>query len=126
MNDTAQPSATVTATASTTQPVTAPDAQQPQQGGGLFGSFGGFLPLILIFAIFYFMLLRPQQRKEKERQKMVSELRVGQKVSFAGGLIGTIAEVKEQTFIIELCPGSKVEVARGAVSASLDEPEAKK
>ncbi len=126
MNDTAQPSATATTTASTTQPVTAPEGQQPQQGGGLFGSFGSFLPLILIFAIFYFMLLRPQQRKEKERQKMVSELRAGRKVSFAGGLIGTIVEAKEQTFIIELCPGSTVEVARGAVSAALDDAEAKK
>ena len=101
-----------------TEPQPVP-AEQPQSGSML----GGFVPLILLFGIFYFILIRPQQRKEKERQKMVSELRAGRKVSFAGGLVGTIVEAKEQTFVID-CAGSKLEVARGAVAAALDESPA--
>ncbi len=116
MNEIAQ-SAPVATTASTTQPTT--PVEQPQQQG-LLGGMGTFLPIILLFGIFYFMMIRPQQRKEKERQKMISELRAGRKVSFAGGLVGTIVEAKEQTFIIE-CAGSKLEVARGAVAAAVDE-----
>jgi preprotein translocase subunit YajC len=117
MNETAA-SAPVAVTAGTTQPVETP-VEQVQQPGAL-GSLGSFFPLILVLAIFYFMMIRPQQRKEKERQKMISELRAGRRVSFAGGLIGTIIEAKEQTFIIELCAGATVEVARGAVAAVID------
>ena len=100
-------------------------APQQAQPSGIAAVLGNpLVMIILLFAIFYFMMIRPQQRKEKERQKMISELRAGRKVSFAGGLIGTIKESKEQTFVIEICPGSTVEVARGAVMAAADEPAA--
>ena len=119
-NDNAQTTSVAETTATTTQPAQTPvDGQQPQQQG-MFGAMGPFLPLILLFGIFYFMMIRPQQRKEKERQKMISELRAGRRVSFAGGLIGTITEAKEQTFMIELCPGTTVEVARGAIAGVID------
>ncbi len=75
----------------------------------------------LIFAIFYFMLIRPQQRREKERRKTIETLRAGQRVLFAGGLIGSIREVREHTFLIEIGQGVTVEVARGAVSKLLQE-----
>ncbi len=78
-------------------------------------------PFLLIFGIMYFMMIRPQQRKEKERQKMISELRAGRKITFAGGLIGTIAEAKEHTFVVELHSGATVEIARGAVMAAFDD-----
>lgn len=106
--------------------VTVEDATPQQaQPSGIAAVLGNpLVMIILLFAIFYFMMIRPQQRKEKERQKMISELRAGRKVSFAGGLIGTIKEAKEQTFVIEICPGSTVEVARGAVMAAADEPAA--
>jgi preprotein translocase subunit YajC len=76
-----------------------------------------------MIAIFYFMLIRPQQRKEKERQKMISELRAGQRVLFAGGLLGNIVEAKSYTFIIEVASGVRMEVARGAVSRVLKDGE---
>lgn len=117
MNETAS-STSVATTATTTQPVENPAEQAPQPG--LLGGMGGLFPIILLFGVFYFMLIRPQQRKEKERQKMISELRVGRRISFAGGLIGTIIEAKEQTFVVEICSGATVEVARGAVAAALD------
>lgn len=113
MNETAQ------TTAGTVQPVDAAAPQQP----GVLGSMGGFLPIILLFGIFYFLMIRPQQRKEKERKQMIAALRAGRRVSFAGGLIGTIVEAKEATFVIEICQGTTVEVARGAVIATLDDEQ---
>ena len=88
------------------------------QGGGM----GMLVPMLLIFAIFYFMMIRPQQRKEKERRKMIEELRAGARVVFAGGLIGTIREAKEKTFLIEIAPGVSVEVARSSVVGVAEDP----
>ena len=103
-------------------------ASAPAGGGGASGGAGGgmmtmLVPMLLIFALFYFMMIRPQQRKEKERMKMISELRSGQRVLFAGGLIGTVSEAKTYTFIIEIANGVRIEVARGAVSRVLKEGE---
>ena len=88
------------------------------QGGGM----GMLVPMLLIFAIFYFMMIRPQQRKEKERRKMIEELRAGARVVFAGGLIGTIREAKDRTFMIEIAPGVSVEVARSSVVGLAEDP----
>jgi len=101
----------------------APAGAPAQQGGG----FGMFVPMLLIFAIFYFMMIKPQQRKEKERRKMIQELRAGAKVVFAGGFIGTIVEAKEKTFKIEIAGDVVVEVARASVQglAAEEAPEAK-
>ena len=89
----------------------APAGAPAQQGGG----FGMFVPMLLIFAIFYFMMIKPQQRKEKERRKMIQEMRAGTKVVFAGGLIGKIVEARETTFRIEIAGDVVIEVARNAV-----------
>jgi len=95
----------------------------PAQQGGLAGMGGMMLPMILVFGIFYFMMIRPQQRKEKERMKTISELRAGQRVMFAGGIIGTVAEVREHTFLVEVAPKVSLEIARGAVSRVLQTDE---
>ena len=95
----------------------------PGPAPGLFGGMGQFFPIIIVIGIFYFMLIRPQQRKEKERLKMIAELRAGQRVMFAGGLVGTVVESREGTFLIEVAPGVKFEAARGAVSRVLAEGE---
>ena len=62
------------------------------------------------------MMIRPQQRKEKERRKMIEELRAGAKIVFAGGLMGTIQEATEKTFKVEIAPGTTIEIARSCVS----------
>ena len=99
-------------TAVTVQPADAPAAAvQPPQPSG----FGMMVPMLLILAIFYFMMIRPQQRKEKERRKMIDELRAGARVVFAGGIIGTIVEASEKTFVVETKDGCKMEVLRGCV-----------
>ena len=102
------------------------EGTDPGAAGGALSGMGAFVPLILVFGIFYFLMIRPQQRKEKERQRMISELRVGQRVVFAGGLVGNVVESREGTFLIEIAPGVKIEVARGAVSRVLADGETAK
>ena len=80
--------------------------------------------MVLVFGSVYFMMIRPQQRKEKDRQKLIAEMRAGQRVLFAAGLVGTIAECRPHTFLIEIANGVRVEVARGAVSRVLKDGEA--
>lgn len=94
-------------------------APAPQQGG----VFGMLVPMVIIFAIFYFLMVRPQQRKEKERRAAIDAMRAGQRILFGSGFIGTIAEVKEFTFMVEVAPGVKIEIARGAVQRLLNENE---
>lgn len=113
----AAPAAAQTQPAETPAPATAP-AQQP-------GGMSMFVPMLLIFAIFYFLMIRPQQRKEKERRKMIEELRAGARVVFAGGFIGTIVEAKEKTFKIEIAGDVVVEVARAAVQNIVEDEAAK-
>lgn len=98
-----------------------PPGQQGQASGG--GMLGMLLPMIIIFGIFYFMLIRPQQRKEKERQKMIDEVKSGKRVMFCGGMIGTVTNVKDGIFIIKVADNVKVEVARGAVNRVLEKDE---
>ena len=87
-------------------------AGNPGAGQTLFG--GPWVMMLIMIALFYFMFLRPQNRKEKERRKMIEELRAGAKVIFAGGIIGTIAEANEKTFIVETTDG-RMEIVRSAV-----------
>jgi len=96
-------------------------AATPAQSG-----FGMLVPMLLILAIFYFMMIRPQQRKEKERRKMIDELRAGAKIVFAGGLMGTIQEATEKTFKVEIAPGTTIEIARACVQGLAAEEAPKK
>ena len=106
----------------------APAAPAAPAAGGqpAAGGMGMMVPMLLILAIFYFMMIRPQQRKEKERRKMIEELRAGAKIVFAGGLMGTIQEATEKTFKVEICPGTTVEIARSCVNGVAVEEEPKK
>jgi preprotein translocase subunit YajC len=85
-------------------------------------SFGGFdvmsfLPLILIFAVFYFLILRPQQRKLKTHQQMLANLRRGDRVVTNGGIIGTVSKlVSDQEVQIEVADDVKVRVMRSMIS----------
>ena len=81
--------------------------------------------MLLMFAVFYFLMIRPQQRKEKERKAQIAALRAGTRVLFCGGMIGTISEVRESTFMVEVSKGVSIEVARGAVERPLDAESSK-
>ena len=79
-----------------------------------------FIPLILIFVIFYFFLIRPQQRKAKEHKKMVEELKRGDKVLTTGGIIGTIDRIIDNEKVeVEIADNIKVEVLRSSGIQSL-------
>ena len=83
-----------------------------------------FVPLILIFAIMYFLLIRPQQRKLKDHKKMVESLRRGDMIVTQGGLIGKVTKVKEDNELeVELSEGVKVRVVQSTVAQVLSKTE---
>ncbi|MBT4567660.1 preprotein translocase subunit YajC [Rhodobacteraceae bacterium nBUS_24] len=87
-------------------------------------AFGQFIPLILIFAIMYFLLIRPQQKKVKQHQAMVTALRRGDQVVTQGGLIGKVVKVKEDNELeVELSEGVKVRVVQSTIAQVLSKTE---
>ncbi|THH38260.1 preprotein translocase subunit YajC [Aliishimia ponticola] len=87
-------------------------------------ALGQFVPLILIFAIMYFLLIRPQQKKMKEHQAMVSSLRRGDQVVTQGGLIGKVSKVKDDNEVeVELAEGVKVRVVQSTIAQVLNKTE---
>ena len=94
---------------------------QPSDGGGGGGIFT-FLPFILIFVVFYFMLIRPQSKKQKQKQAMIQSLVKGDKVVTIGGLYGTIEGVKEKddVLIVKIADNVKVSVSRNAIANKIE------
>ena len=93
-------------------------------GGGAAGALGSFLPLILIFAIMYFLIIRPQQKKVKEHRAMVEALRRGDRVVTQGGLIGKVTKVKDDSELeVEIAQGVNVTVVRSTVAQVLSKTE---
>ena len=89
--------------------------------------FQQFIPLILIFAIMYFLLIRPQQKKAKEHTNMVSNLRRGDNIITQGGVVGKGAKVKEDGEIeVEIADGVKVRVIKSTVATVISKTETKK
>lgn len=72
--------------------------------------------VVAMMAIFYFMIIRPQKRKEKDRREMLGLAKKGQKVVFGGGMVGVISNVKEKVFVIKIADNVKVEVLKAAVT----------
>ena len=82
------------------------------------------LPLLLIVAVFYFLLIRPQQRRQRQLQETIATLKIGDRVVTTGGIIGVITTVRDTSFIIRSADKSILEIARTAV-AGVDEEVAK-
>ncbi|MEQ8505975.1 MAG: preprotein translocase subunit YajC [Rhodospirillales bacterium] len=96
-------------------------------GGAGGGGIEAFLPLILIFVIFYFLLIRPQQKKMKEHKGMLEAVRRGDKVVTGGGIIGTVTKVNEgDEVVVEIAEGIKVKVRKSTLASveSKSEPQA--
>jgi preprotein translocase subunit YajC len=81
--------------------------QPPQSPVFMFGW------MAIMIAMFYFMLIRPQRRREKERQQLLKAIKTGDRVLFAGGIIGVVTNVKEKTYVIKVADKTKMEVLRG-------------
>jgi len=96
------------------------------QGSGIFDNQNAliqFLPLILIFVVFYFLLIRPQQRKAKDHKVMLDALRRGDRVVTGGGIIGTVARVDTaEEVTVDIAEGVRVRVLRSTISSVLAKP----
>ena len=92
-------------------------AGPPPAEGATANPIVTFLPFIAIIAIFYFLIIRPQSRKQKETQRMLSALKKGDKIVTVGGIHGTIQTVKENSVIVKVDDSTKLEFSRSAVSS---------
>ena len=92
-------------------------------GGGM-GAMGQFLIFIPILGIMYFLMIRPQQQKQKQQAEMLKRLKVGDKVRTVGGVLGTIKYVSEQTVKLEVAPNTVIEFLRGAVDKVMEDTAA--
>ena len=89
----------------------------PAAGGGDFlGQFGMLLPLVAMFVIFYFLLIRPQQKRVKDHQALLKSIRRGDTIVTTGGFIGKVAKVDDTELQVDLAEGVRVRVVRGMVS----------
>jgi preprotein translocase subunit YajC len=87
--------------------------------GGAGGGFASLVPLILMFVIFYFLLIRPQQKKAKEHRDMVENLKKGDRIVTNGGLHGRIVTLDESTISLEIADKVRVKIGRGYVGGLL-------
>jgi preprotein translocase subunit YajC len=95
-----------------------------QAAGGAASAYTQFLPLILIFVIMYFLLIRPQQKKVKEHRAMVAALRRGDQVVTQGGIIGKVTHVREDGELeVEIANGVKVRIVKGTIAQVLSKTE---
>jgi preprotein translocase subunit YajC len=93
-------------------------AMAPQGGSGGGGSLISTVIMFgAIFAIFYFMIIRPQQKRAKEREKLLSNIEKGDKIITSGGVHATIVGIEEKTLLIEIAPNVKVKVERSAIGS---------
>lgn len=98
-------------------------AQAAAPTGGA-GGIEAFLPLILIFVVFYFLLIRPQQKRQKQHKEMLGNLRRGDKVVTGGGIIGIVSKLVSDTEVtVEIAEGVRVRVLRNAIQDVLTKPE---
>lgn len=79
--------------------------------------------MAIIFAIMYFIMIRPQKRREKERKEMITNLKSGCRVLLTSGIIGEVITVKEQTLIVRIADNTRIEVVRAAISQLLEKGE---
>ena len=100
-------------------------------GMGGFGGQGGQQSspvmmigwLVIMVGLFYFMMIRPQQRKEKERRALIASIKSGDRVVFGGGLIGTVANVKDTVLVVKAAENTKLEVLRASVTRVIQRDE---
>ena len=95
-------------------------AMAPQQGESGGGSILDFAPMILIFVAFWFLLIAPQRKKQKQHAKMLQALEKGAKVKTIGGVFGTVTGVKDDRFVLRISENVKIEVAKEAVASKIE------
>src|ERR1041385_4371698 len=96
-------------------------AQSPAPPGPAGGGIGFFVPLIFIFVIMYFVMIRPQKKRQDEQKRLVSALKTGDRVVTNAGIHGLIANVKETTVLLKVADNVKIEIEKSAVTNVLKE-----
>jgi preprotein translocase subunit YajC len=91
-------------------------AMGPQPGGGGGSQWMSFLPIILIFGIFYFLLIRPQQKRAKDHRALLSSLKVGDQVLTSGGIYGRVTGLRDDVLTLEISDKVRVKVSRGHIA----------
>ena len=94
-------------------------AQGAAPAAGAGGMISQFMPLILIFAVFYFLLIRPQQKKAKQHQQFLTDLKKGDKVLTGGGVHGRITGLTDSTVTMEIAEGVRVKANRGSIMTTV-------
>ncbi|HEY2101843.1 MAG TPA: preprotein translocase subunit YajC [Chthoniobacterales bacterium] len=89
----------------------------PAGASGASGGFGFFVPFIFIFVIMYFIMIRPQMRRQKEQQKLIGALKTGDKVVTSSGIHGLIANVKDSTVVVKVADNVKIEMEKSAITS---------
>ena len=89
---------------------------QPPGAAGSANPIASFMPIILMFVILYFLLIKPQQKKQKEHQKMLTELKKGDKIVTTGGIHGVISNIKENTLTVKIAENVRIDISKGHVS----------
>ncbi len=84
-------------------------------GGDLQSTLMSMLPLVLMFVVLYFVMIRPQMRKQKEAKAMIDALAKGDEVVTVGGMLGKITKISDNSLSVEVAPGVEVQIQRGAV-----------
>ena len=84
-------------------------------GGDMMSSLTSMLPLVLMFVVLYFVMIRPQMKKQKEHRAMIEALAKGDEVATAGGLLGTVTKLGESYLTLQLAPGMEVQLQRSAI-----------
>jgi preprotein translocase subunit YajC len=97
--------------------IISPAYAQAATGGD--SGFLGFLPIILMFALLYFLMIRPQMKRAKEQKSMIESLQKGDEVVAAGGLVGRITKISDQYVTLEIAPNIEVVLQRSAVQVPL-------
>ncbi|MFV0437541.1 MAG: preprotein translocase subunit YajC [Desulfopila sp.] len=96
------------------------NAAAPAGGAGIAGGFTSFIPLILIFVVFYFLLIRPQQKQAKQHQKFLSELKKGTRVVTKGGIHGIITDLDGTVLSLEIAQEVTIKVSRDAIAGAIN------
>ena len=92
---------------------------------GLGGLLGGLMPFLLIFAVFYFLIIVPQRKRQKALADMIATLKAGDKVVTTGGIYATVKQVKEKSLLVMSAEKSLLEISRSAVAGMQGEEEVK-
>ena len=95
----------------------------PGGGGGIFGQINMLIPFIAMFAIFYFLLIRPQQKKQRELRQMLQNLKRGDRVVTSGGIYGTIIKIRNDIIHLEIADQVRIRVTKSAIADLVRETE---